>query len=47
MLLLLYAQPLVKVVTLQVDAVDDQPDGMSITLGLRPTDVPEPRSAPA
>lgn len=36
MLLLLYAQPLVKVVTLQVDAVDDQPDGMSTTLGLRP-----------
>lgn len=42
MLLLLYAQPLVKVVTLQIDAVDDNPDGMSITLGQKPTDVPEP-----
>lgn len=42
MLLLLYAQPLVKVVTLQVDVVDDKPEGMSITLGQRPTDVPEP-----
>lgn len=42
MLLLLYAQPLVKVVTLQVDVVNDQPDGMTITLGQRHTDVPEP-----
>lgn len=38
-LLLLYAQPLVKVVALQLDDIDD---GMSIALGQRPTDVPEP-----
>ena len=42
MLLLLYAQPLVRVVTLQLSAVDDKPQGMSIKLGQRPTDVPEP-----
>lgn len=42
MLLLLYAQPLVKVVALQLDIVDDSPEVMSITLGQRPTDVPEP-----
>ncbi len=42
MLLLLYAQPLVKVVTLELRVVDDQPNGMSITLGQRPTDVPAP-----
>jgi hypothetical protein len=42
MLLLLYAQPLVKVVTLKLSVVDDHPDGMSILLGQRPTDVPEP-----
>jgi hypothetical protein len=42
MLLLLYAQPLVKVVTLRTSIVDDGDTGMSITLGARPTDVPEP-----
>jgi hypothetical protein len=42
MLLLLYAQPLVKVVTLELRVIDDQPAGMSITLGQRPTDVPAP-----
>jgi len=41
-LLLLYAQPLVKVVTLEVSLVDDKPDGMTIALGQRPTEVPEP-----
>jgi len=41
-LLLLYAQPLVKVVTLEVSVVDDKPDGMTITPGQRPTEVPEP-----
>ncbi|WP_434612064.1 hypothetical protein [Arthrobacter sp. A5] len=41
-LLLLYAQPLVKVVTLEMSFVDDKPAGMSITLGQRPTGVPEP-----
>lgn len=41
-LLLLYAQPLVKVVTLPLDVIDDQPGDMSITLGQRPTEVPEP-----
>ena len=41
-LLLLYAQPLVKVVTLEVSVVDDKPDGMAISLGQRPTEVPEP-----
>ncbi|MGL5810060.1 MAG: hypothetical protein ACRCYQ_08955 [Nocardioides sp.] len=42
MLLLLYAQPLVKVVTLRTSVVDDAGTGMSISLGSRPTDVPEP-----
>lgn len=42
MLLLLYAQPLVKVVTLQVSVINDSRDSMSILLGQRPTDVPEP-----
>jgi hypothetical protein len=42
LLLLLYAQPLVKVVTLQISILDDHPTGMSILLGKRPTDVPEP-----
>jgi len=42
MLLLLYAQPLVKIVTLQLDAIDDKADGLSIILGTKPTDVPEP-----
>lgn len=41
-LLLLYAQPLVKLVTLQVDVIDDAEAGMSILLGTHPTDVPEP-----
>jgi hypothetical protein len=42
MLLLLYAQPLVKVVTLPTGVVDDNDTGMSITLGAHPTDVPAP-----
>lgn len=42
MLLLLYAQPLVKVVTLQTSVIDYGESGMSITLGTHPTDVPEP-----
>lgn len=42
MLLLLYAQPLVKVVALQTSVIDDSDTGMSITLGQHPTDVPEP-----
>lgn len=42
LLLLLYAQPLVKVVTLQLDAIHDSTNGMSITLGQRPATVPEP-----
>jgi len=42
MLLLLYAQPLVKVVTFPTSVVDDDDTGMSITLGAHPTDVPEP-----
>lgn len=37
-----YAQPLVKVVALELRVVDDQLAGMSITPGLRPTDVPAP-----
>jgi len=41
-LLLLYAQPLVKVVTFPTSIVDDSDSGMSITLGAHPTDVPEP-----
>jgi hypothetical protein len=42
MLLLLYAQPLVKVVTFPTSIVDDADSGMSILLGTHPTDVPEP-----
>lgn len=42
MLLLLYAQPLVKVVTFQTTIIDDGDPGMSIRLGAHPTDVPEP-----
>lgn len=42
MLLLLYAQPLVKIVTLQLSAIHDQPEAMTILLGQRHTDVPEP-----
>lgn len=42
LLLLLYAQPLVKVVTLRTDMITDGKSGMTITLGQRPTDVPEP-----
>lgn len=42
MLLLLYAQPLVKVVTFPTSIVDDSDSGMSIMLGTHPTDVPEP-----
>jgi hypothetical protein len=42
MLLLLYAQPLVKVVTLPTTVVEDSDDGMSITLGTHASDVPEP-----
>jgi hypothetical protein len=41
-LLLLYAQPLVRVAALEVGAVNDTPEGMRITLGTRPVDVPEP-----
>lgn len=42
MLLLLYAQPLVKVVALPTSVLDVGDSGMSITLGSHPTDVPEP-----
>lgn len=42
LLLLLYAQPLVKVVTFPTTIIDDSDSGMSIRLGTRPTDVPEP-----
>jgi len=42
MLLLLHAQPLVKVVTLPTSVIDDADSGMSITLGQHSTDVPEP-----
>ncbi|MFB9732648.1 recombinase XerD [Ornithinimicrobium kibberense] len=42
MLLLLYAQPLVKVVAFPTSIVDDRDMGMSITLGAHATDVPEP-----
>jgi len=42
LLLLLYAQPLVKVVTLVTRVIDDGDTGMSIKLGQHPTDVPEP-----
>lgn len=42
MLLLLYAQPLVKVVSLPVSAVRDHQSTMTVTLGQHPSDVPEP-----
>lgn len=42
MLLLLYAQPLVKVVTFPTNIVDDGDSGVTITLGAHPTHVPEP-----
>lgn len=42
MLLLLYAQPLVRVVTLPANSIDDAESGMSIVLGKHPTEVPEP-----
>jgi hypothetical protein len=42
LLLLLFAQPLVKVVTLPTKIIDDGDAGMSITLGQHPTDIPEP-----
>lgn len=45
MLLLLYAQPLVKIVSLPLTAIDNSPDGMRISLGTRRTDVPEPFAA--
>ncbi|WP_193408772.1 MULTISPECIES: recombinase XerD [unclassified Pseudonocardia] len=41
-LLLLYAQPLVKIAALPSNHINDDPNGMSIILGQRPTDVPEP-----
>lgn len=42
MLLLLHAQPLVKLVTFSTNVFDDGDSGMSISLGRHPTDVPEP-----
>jgi len=42
MLLLLYAQPLVKVVTFPTSIISDSDAGMIITLGEKPTDIPEP-----
>lgn len=42
MLLLLYAQPLVRVVTFPTSIIRDNNTGMTITLGTHPTDVPEP-----
>lgn len=42
MLLLLYAQPLVRGVTLRTAVVDDGDSGMTIVLGKLPTHVPEP-----
>lgn len=41
MLLLLQAQPLVKVVTFPTSIIDDAAD-MTINLGGKPTDIPEP-----
>lgn len=41
-LLLLYAQPLVKVVALPTTVIDDGDSSMSINLGRHPTEVPEP-----
>lgn len=46
MLLLLYAQPLVRVVTLTTDAIAESPHGMTIQLGRHPVDVPEPFATP-
>lgn len=45
MLLLLYAQPLVRVVALRTDAVLDTHGEMTIELGRHPVDVPEPFAA--
>ncbi|MCC2323152.1 recombinase XerD [Cellulomonas xiejunii] len=45
MLLLLLAQPLVKISALRVDAVHDSPGGMSLALGKHPTPLPEPFAA--
>lgn len=42
LLLLLYAQPLVKVVTFRTEMINDNDSAMTITLGQRSTDVPEP-----
>ncbi len=42
LLLLIYAQPLVKIVALPAIAVDNTDAGMTITLGAHPTDVPPP-----
>src|SRR5699024_4505004 len=41
-LLLLYAQPLVRVVTLTTDAIAESKGGMEIELGRHPVNVPEP-----
>lgn len=41
-LLLLYAQPLVKVVTFPASLIHDDQNGMTLVLGTKPTDVPEP-----
>ncbi len=38
----LYAQPLVKVVTFRTEMINDNDSAMTITLGQRSTDVPEP-----
>ncbi|MBO1754646.1 recombinase XerD [Allobranchiibius sp. CTAmp26] len=42
MLLLLYAQPLVRVVALPTSIISNSENGMTIALGTHPTDVPEP-----
>jgi len=42
LLLLLYAQPLVKVVTLRLDRLDDRGPALKLTLGKHPVEVPEP-----
>lgn len=42
LLLLLYAQPLVKVVAFPTNIIDGSEAGMTITLGQHPTDIPEP-----
>lgn len=41
-LLLLYAQPLVKVVTFPTSIIDEDTSGMTINLGHPPSDIPEP-----